>query len=268
MYFKLILVPARLCALYVPTEAIRHSCAISDWRICNALGQMTVKRFKWLPHSRAGLRAGNLKLARQEIAPVGIYILISINPPKSWVGRCLQSMWGFWRPVTNTSLNTAFNATVNGGACYVLTYGKQKVLLEPIFIKLFWIAWPMHCIAGGTCISVIQRLHVCWMIFVNATQVMIILFFCSNHANFAIGLQNHALLAFSILLRNGSFKLHCFAAYAFLIFCVQIWHTFLGRLFAMDPQLANLDQYLSDGLLHSNHTANHNWAHKYDSFPQ
>ncbi len=35
-----------------------------------------------------------------------------------------------------TSLKTAFNATVNGGAGYVLPYEEKSVSLEPIFRRL------------------------------------------------------------------------------------------------------------------------------------
>ncbi len=60
MNFRRNLVPAKLCALYVPTEAIRHLCAISDWRICNAWDQTAVKHYIWLPQSRAGQPARKL----------------------------------------------------------------------------------------------------------------------------------------------------------------------------------------------------------------
>ena len=187
---------------------------------------MTVKQFKWLPHFGAGLRAGNLKLARQEIAPVGVFILITINPTKSWVGRCLQAMWSLCALWRITVWRQHFNATSNGGAGHVLPYGEQKVLLEPVFCEIFRNAWSMHCIAGGACRSAIQRRRVCWIIFVKAIQVMIMLLFCRNQAGFATSLQNHALLAFSTFSWNVASKLNGFVAYSFLIFCMQTWHTF------------------------------------------
>ncbi len=137
-----------------------------------------------------------------EIAPVGVFIFISTNLPNSWVGRCFQAMWGLWWTVKNTSLNTTLNATGNGEACHVLPYRKQNVLLEPVFREVFQIAWYMHCIAGWACRSVIQRLPVCRIIFVNAVLVMI----HRNHMGFAAGLQNYTLLLISTFLWNGSFQ--------------------------------------------------------------
>ena len=103
------------------------------------------------------------------------------QPDKIVSWTMLASNVEFVCTVTNNSLKTA---TGNGGAGHVLPYGEQKVLLEPVFCKIFRNAWSMHCIAGGACRSAIQRRRVCWIIIVKAIQVMIMLFFLQKSSRF------------------------------------------------------------------------------------